>query len=688
MSFDAERLAELLPAVYRVRDAEQGGPLAALLEVIGEEIGVVEAGLDQLYEDQFVETAAPWVLPYVGELLGVTGLPPAPLPARGEVAHTIAYRRRKGTAAVLEQLARDVTGLAARADESFELLCTTQYVNHLRPYARGVLSLLNARRLERVGSPFERLAGETTICHTADVRRIARGRGRYNIPNVGVFLWRLRANRLTRSPAVAAAASDRQRFRFSPLGNDAPLFNRPQTERALTHLAEPLDVPERISRRAFAAARDDYYGADASILVELPGASPAARPSPVPSSAVVVCDLSGWDGAGFPSLPAGRVAIDPVLGRLAFASPQANDPLVTFHYGFPAPIAGGEYERSPAGGDAEVLRVTPTDPAGAYATIQEAIDDLPPGGGVVEVADSGRYDDPFVLDATGGRITVRAAVGARPTIVLAADLAVRGGAADAVLLDGLIVTGGGLHVRAGAAGDGIGRVLIRNCTVVPGITLDANGAPQQSGPSVRVESANTEMEIERSVVGRLASVLDARVHISDSIVDATDPTLVAFGPLTASGDFGGTLVLERATVIGRVRTDLLELASNAIFLASPPTTGTADPTPVAARRRQEGCLRFSYVPAGSRTPRRHRCQPASERDDARVRPLLTSTRYGHPAYCQLADASPAEIRRGADDEGELGAYHLLQLPRREAHLRARLDEYLRFGLEAGVLHAT
>jgi hypothetical protein len=36
----------------------------------------------------------------------------------------------------------------------------------------------------------------------------------------------------------------------------------------------------------------------------------------------------------------------------------------------------------------------------------------------------------------------------------------------------------------------------------------------------------------------------------------------------------------------------------------------------------------------------------------------------------------------------LGAYHLLFAPQREANLRLRLDEYLRFGLEAGIFHAS
>jgi hypothetical protein len=133
-----------------------------------------------------------------------------------------------------------------------------------------------------------------------------------------------------------------------------------------------------------------------------------------------------------------------------------------------------------------------------------------------------------------------------------------------------------------------------------------------------------------------------------------------------------------------------ELVSNSILLAELPEG--ADPLdwpgPVLARRRQDGCVRFTFVPPGSRTPRRHRCQPEREADAARVAPMLTSPRYADPGYCQLAGATSPLIRAGADDESELGAFHHLYLPRREAHLRTRLDEHLRFGLEAGVFHAT
>src|SRR4249920_2982802 len=101
MNPEAERLYNLLPAVYRVRDADQGGALGALCEVIAEEIAALRENLDQLYDDQFIETCAEWVAPYIGDLIGyrpIHGVTPRTISARAEVANTIAYRRRKGTA--------------------------------------------------------------------------------------------------------------------------------------------------------------------------------------------------------------------------------------------------------------------------------------------------------------------------------------------------------------------------------------------------------------------------------------------------------------------------------------------------------------------------------------------------------------------------------------------------------------
>ena len=44
------------------------------------------------------------------------------------------------------------------------------------------------------------------------------------------------------------------------------------------------------------------------------------------------------------------------------------------------------------------------------------------------------------------------------------------------------------------------------------------------------------------------------------------------------------------------------------------------------------------------------------------------------------------IAQGAEDESEMGVFHDIYGPQRLRNLRFRLDEYLRFGLEAGVIY--
>src|SRR5205814_405268 len=99
-------------------------------------------------------------------------------------------------------------------------------------------------RLELLRSPFEGAA------YSAEVRRIAPGRGKYNIPNVGLFLWRLESFPVRRSVARPVEALPPGCYTFNPLGYDAPLFNQPQPETTITHLAGEENVPGPLRRRA------------------------------------------------------------------------------------------------------------------------------------------------------------------------------------------------------------------------------------------------------------------------------------------------------------------------------------------------------------------------------------------------------------------------------------------------------
>ena len=145
------------------------------------------------------------------------------------------------------------------------------------------------------------------------------------------------------------------------------------------------------------------------------------------------------------------------------------------------------------------------------------------------------------------------------------------------------------------------------------------------------------------------------------------------------------MTLRDSTVIGKLHVRRMALASNTLFLARGAATA-GWPAPVWVQRKQEGFMRFCFVPTGSLVPLRFHCVPDGAHPG--VLPHFTSLRYGDPGYAQLRGATDASIRQGADDGGEIGVMHPLHQPQRETNLRIRLDEYLRFGLHAGIFYAT
>ena len=346
-----------------------------------------------------------------------------------------------------------------------------------------------------------------------------------------------------------------------------------------------------------------------------------------------------------------------MLGRIAFADPQTEPPLVIFHYGFSDNMGGGEYER------AATLdpKLTPVETVPApHATIQDALNAVA-GGGVVEISNSDRYNETPTINVNAGQaVELRAANEHRPTLVLGGALVINGAADSEVTLNGLLISGGALRV------DGALRELrLRHCTLVP-----------SGDPSLSVDLPNVTIELDHCIVGSLRVHERSNVSITDSIVDATEETAVALAAANGT-DPGGTLQIADSTVIGAVRTLELKLASHSIFMSD-----------VRSEKKQAGCVRFSYLPLTSVVPRRYHCQPEQESDALRVRPQFTSLRYGDPGYGQLASRTAAQIRTGADDEAEMGAFHDLYEPQRETNLRVRLAEYLRFGLEAGIFYVT
>jgi hypothetical protein len=235
-------LYDLLPAVYRQRDVDQGYALRDLLRVIAEQVNAVEDDIAQLYENWFVETCQDWVAPYLGDLVGYRPVqeagegPNGILAPRAEVANTVRFRRRKGTLALLEQLAQDVAGWPARAVEFYRLVGFTQHLNHLRLRRGRTVDLRRGEALDRLGGPFEEIA------RTVDVRRLGSPleSGRPNLPGVGLFLWRLRSYPVTSAPAYNVEEVAPNAFTFSVLGNDSQLYVRPAPEAEPTAIAGEL----------------------------------------------------------------------------------------------------------------------------------------------------------------------------------------------------------------------------------------------------------------------------------------------------------------------------------------------------------------------------------------------------------------------------------------------------------------
>lgn len=790
-----DRLYELLPAIYRMRDAEQGEPLKALLQIISEQVNLLEDDIFQLYQNWFIETCEDWVVPYLGELIGYEPVYEAGQPAIGakrqdqlrnkmliprrEVANILRYRRRKGTLALLELLSNDIAGWPARTVEFYRLLGWTQALNyqHLErgnfiDLRKGFDDLRKGSELDLIGSPFD------TFAHTVDIRRINsnRTRGLHNIPSVGLFVWRLKSYSVTKTPAFCQQAAGNHFFTFSVLGNDSPLYLKPEPETDPTHIAGEFNLPVPVRRRLFEDQIPQFYGENKSLQIWLCSKRKNQKVVELVSpERIIAADLSYWRYLP----PKGFVAVDPVLGRIAFPSrkpPGKCDVLVSYHYGFSSELGGGEYNRPLQQAARHKLYRVGADEA--LTSINAAIDRWRSdqaketqdteqdrlSNAVIEIVDSGLYEEDFdIALQTGESLQIRSANGNRAVIGLSdkhrgrpESFSVQVARGSRLTLDGLLIVGRPVEIieienpenadqpKKQIAEEGrLAFINIRHTTLVPGWEINADCRPLEATmASLKLLVSHLCVTIEHSITGSIevdpsvkalieiddrrddtASVGESaefhcrsieqevrldpiRLCINDSIVDATDPELEAIG--TPDCPLGyAILTILRSTVFGQVQVHAIELAENCIFMGR-----------ITVARRQLGCLRFSYVTTGSRTPPRYRCQPdlamniiaeamkqdaetndneppevteieaAQHREAIRVRPVFNSVRYGTPTYCQLAECCAEEIRRGADDESEMGVYHHLYQPQRLANLRVRLDEYVPAGMDVGILFSS
>ncbi len=737
---DRDRLYTLLPALYRIADQEGNGPLRALLALINDEADALRDDTRQLWDNSFIETCQRWAIPYIGDLVGnnllhdldqsdaattaaelfhdLTGpdlKAPVAIHTRADVAKTIYYRRRKGVTAMLEELARDVTDWDARVVEFFSLLDWNQHLEHLRLDNHGCPDLRRAAAGESVDSPWQSAA------HTVDVRAINQYDGWHNIHNVGFFIWRLGAWRVTQAKPRALAGYDGC-LSFNPLGQDTKLFcvggesGDPGQQAIEAEVEAPIrgsqlfaDLQGRTALNVPATQR--YYGDGdhASVGVWVNGVL-------LPPDRVACANLAQWGPR-----PAGSVVlIDARLGRLLIPAGLTPEDIrsieVSYCYGFSAAMGGGEYDRARwlLRADADIVRMevgTPT-----YPTLDAAIDAWALARArntVITLHGSGSHLLTRNLELhTSAWLAIEAADKSRPHVrvpsgALTIDGALTG---SSLTLSGLLIEGG-IELK-----QDLRKLRLLHSTLVPGRSV-AQDAPAMGGTSLSVAESrngntiNTRLEVEIAfcICGALRVPAHAlRFTLLDSIVKGILKSGDADGLAVcdAAGSSGPSAHIERSTIFGTSRFRQLPMASESIF------TGN-----VQVDQLQQGCVRFCFVPTGSSTPQKYRCQPAlqialekeetksraskagallpfgwealvEERVNAWLVPSFESDIYGRSDFAQLHLTCPVQIRTGAADGAEMGAFCALQQPQRESNLRIRLDEYLPVGLEAAIIYVT
>jgi len=441
-------------------------------------------------------------------------------------------------------------------------------------------------------------------------------------------------------------------------------------------------------------------------------------------------DLSDWEVHLGEPLKRREVAVDPVLGRLAFgvdtvaqADALQNNLRVTFTYGAVGPVGAHPISRA---AEPPATIVVNTD-AGS-PTLQDALANLDAATApvVIEIRDSAVHNldlsaIPGAQVEDGGpnlmlaeSLTIRAGDGQRPIIALAQPLRFRpsqvvgANPAEQAALDARIgqmaVRLEGLYLTRGAAFAAndplIARAAVHALEVVDG-TLDPDGTALRDGsgrqpifdamrltepygfpPAEEAAFKETpEIHLRRSISGPLFVDRGYRLFLGESILDAgsgpgEDPSTVGFvlsgGSGAADATYGPPTQVDRLTAFGRMRVETLA-GRGGIWTQR-----------LEVLNNQVGCVRYSYFSGLSdRLPQNHGCVHG---DEAALR--FVSEIFEAPAYGQLAHVSDFRIRERGPEDDAMGTFGFLLEAHKWRNLKIRFREFMPVGVRPLIVPVT
>ena len=612
-----DKLWKLLPSIYRSLDTDSfsaPGPLREMVNRIGAQAAILRRNIDRLWEDQSIETCDDWVIAYIADLLATNLV--ASLDSRGQrldVAKTIYFRRRKGTVAILEEIAANITGWDARVVEFFRRMGRTrhnfdpaiglpaetsdqagalalQLEEGLRGFwtntgIGGWADLRNRYGATRVRTAFDE------FFHTADFRRGVDMVGWHNIPRLGVFLWRLHSFGVDQTTPVPVSGCPDQ-YSFDPTGRQIPLFAAASRSQATSYgdnwvSPQEWQLPGPIGTPLLQAA------------LKQPNAIPLySSIDPVDGVTVVPNSFGVFNKPGplyvlvgpshFIDTTSHRSTIFPEIGRFRVLTPPAGQLYATYHYGFSSTIGSGPFDRRAPG---TISFASPT----PVTTVRDSNPIVVPApAGTTVIGDSLTYttvNNPSGID----NVVVQAGAKKRPVLRLPAPSpavstwVLTGNAESSLVLDGLLVSGGDIIL-----GGSFARVTLTCCSLDPGNAGDSSlFVKAVDGRDLRpcrlwVEAQVRELVVDRCITGPIRTRNGGNVETltgTDSIFQAIRTS--GFGAFVVDDiqdPFGLALILKAASPLSDFLRGFLSAANTtALTNWNPfgPDGKTVNPVPAA-----------------------------------------------------------------------------------------------------------